>query len=127
MVKLVKSTGYFFGSIRLKTYLFSAVIGLAVAGGSSVSIAKTTNNSLMVSLNILGKSSNPVQEPKFGASHYTWGAAELSLTRTDYAITKRVAAVEEVYWFSVNVCDKPMLIGVSASSGELMHTYQIAK
>lgn len=90
------------------------------------SFADTSRGRLTISLAIMSAKNLASSERSFVNSRYTWGAAEVSLLKAGYLKPARIANVNEIYWFTVPVSGKPMVIGVSVNSGEIKHTYQVA-
>ena len=102
------------------------VVGLSCAIYSGSSLADTNHGHATVSLTIIGNSTSLNMERNFGTSHYTWGAAEISILKAGYKKPTRIGTVNETYWFTVPVGGNPTVIGVSVNSGEIKHTYQTA-
>lgn len=106
--------------------LYAVLLALSCLTNSGQSFAGTNAALVRVSLAIGSSADTFTPERNIGSSHYTWGAAEVSLLNAGYAKPKRVAVVEEVYWFNVTNRGKPMTIGVAMNSGDIVRTYQAA-
>lgn len=112
---------------KLMTAIYSLllrtmIIALPCAMLPGASFADTSRGHLTVSLAIINSADSIGARRDFGTSHYTWGAAEVALENAGYVKLIRVASEDEIYWFSVPVKNKPMVIGVSMNSGEIVHT-----
>ena len=107
-------------------FIFKVLIGLSCAIYSGSSLADTNHGHMAVSLAIISSNTSVNAERNFGTSHYTWGAAEISLLKAGYKKPTRMGTVNEIYWFTVPVSGNPTVIGVSVNSGEIMHSYQTA-
>jgi hypothetical protein len=104
----------------------AALLSLGSLLFSVPSFAGTNAALFRVSLAIVSNADRPTPQRDVGSSHYTWGAAEVSLMNAGYAKPKRVEVVNEVYWFNTVNFGKPITIGVAMNSGEIVHAYQAA-
>ena len=107
-------------------FLCKVLVGLSCTIYSGSSLADTNHGHLAVSLAIINSNTSVNMERNFGASRYTWGAAEISLLKAGYKKPTRIGTVDEIYWFTVYDFANPTVIGVSVNSGEIKHTYQTA-
>ena len=105
-------------------FLCSLLVGLQCGIFSGPSFADTNHAHLAVSLAIIDSNAAVNAVRNFGASHYTWGAAEVSLSKAGYRSPRRIGAVNEIYWFTVPVSGKPTVIGVSVNSREIKYADQ---
>ena len=107
-------------------YVCKVLIGLSCTIYSGSSLADTNHGQMAVSLAVIGGATAVNTGRNFGSSHYTWGAAEISLLKAGYKKPTRIGTINEIYWFTVPVSGNPTVIGVSVISGEIKHTYQTA-
>lgn len=105
---------------------FALLLSLGCMFHSEPTFAGTNAALFRVSLAIASNADRLMPQRDLGSSRFTWGAAEVSLMNAGYAKPKRVAVVNDVYWFNAINCGKPMTIGVAMSSGDIVHTYQAA-
>ena len=105
-------------------FICKVLVGLSCTIYSGSSLADTNHGHMAVSLAIISSNTSVNAERNFGTSHYTWGAAEISLLKAGYKKPTRIGTVNEIYWFTVPISGNPTVIGVSVNSGEIKHTYQ---
>ena len=107
-------------------FICTVLAGLPFAIYSGSALADTNHGHMAVSLAIVSSNNAENSGRNFGASRYTWGAAEISLLKAGYIKPTRIGTVNEIYWFTVPISGNPTVIGVSINSGEIKHTYQTA-
>ena len=65
-------------------YVCKVLIGLSCTIYSGSSLADTNHGQMAVSLAVIGGATAVNTGRNFGSSHYTWGAAEISLLKAGY-------------------------------------------
>jgi hypothetical protein len=113
-----------FSNSSLKLCAVFLSLGCSLFSGPT--IAGTNAALFRVSLVVTNNADRPAPQRNVGLSHYTWGAAEVSLMNAGFAKPKRVAIVDEVYWFNTVNSGKLTTIGVAMNSGDIVRTYQAA-
>lgn len=118
-----------FGRLRhvAQVQRFARVATLATVGAAWLltinahdALAAGATASFQVGITIGGPASAPPQVTTPRKPRYTWSAAEISLRRDGYSISRRLSKSGDLYWFEAANVDGQVRAAVSVASGEIV-------